>query len=90
MVRVFFWDSNRNRRLTLKKQDKIRTISLTSTASPATLLFWAPFSPLRGSQNHRQNGGFPPLCPWFCFKSSEAIWGHLTPFGAMTVGHDAP
>jgi hypothetical protein len=42
MVRVFFWDSNRNRRLTLKKQDKIRTISLTSTASPATLLFWAP------------------------------------------------
>ena len=42
MMPVFFWDSNLRALLPLKRQDKIQAISLTSTASPATLLFWAP------------------------------------------------
>lgn len=42
MMRVFFWDSKRRSTPALKRQDKIRAISPTSIASPATLLFWAP------------------------------------------------
>ena len=48
MMPVFFWDSNLRALLPLKRQDKIGAIYPTSTARPATLLFWAPLSNIGG------------------------------------------
>src|SRR4051812_29610758 len=43
------------------------------------VLFWAPFTHLGASQNHRQKGGNPLFSRWFCLKASDEISPNRAP-----------